>query len=130
MERSYISRDDVSAALNALAYASSDPKLGALEHLLLVDLMLVEPDTPLGSDTRIYAARELLIDQITAALGEQRVLFRLDPPDARLIESEIAASVSGDVGSGAFQLMAWSILYHRYVRSDLNISVEELAGLY
>lgn len=125
----YISRDDVSAALSSLIHTTSKLEATGLEHLLLVDLRVTAPDMPAGDDVRRFALRELLVTEIAAALAEGRRLFGLDTPDMRAPLRQALTTLAEDAAAGAHDLLAWSILYYRFVRADLSLSVEGLADV-
>jgi tetratricopeptide (TPR) repeat protein len=126
----YISREDVSAALSSLIHTTRKPVADGLQHLLLVDLLVNAPDMPNSDEKRAFAAQELLIMEITRALHEQCDLFRLLPPGERTQGDEIQKEAAELIKVGKHNLMAWSIVYYRYVRADLGLSVEELAQLF
>src|SRR3954468_6040103 len=126
----YISREDVSAALCSLIHTTRKPVADGLQHLLLVDLLVNAPDMPNSDEKRAFAAQELLIMEITRALHEQCDLFRLLPPGERTQGDEIQKEAAELIKVGKHNLMAWSIVYYRYVRADLGLSVEELAQLF
>jgi len=126
----YISREDVSAALSSLIHMTRKPVADGLQHLLLVDLRIMTPDMPDSDETRVFVAQELLVGEITRALHEQCDMFRLIPPGERTRGEDVEREAAELVKIGKHNLMAWSTLYYRYVRSDLGLSVEELAQLF
>ncbi len=130
MAAPFISRKDVEAALHALIYTTREPDTEALSRLLLVDLRVAAPTMPASDEARNFALRELLTEEISAALSEQRGHFGLDPADDRESIDQARESIAGDRDAGAALLLAWSLLHYRYVRADLSFSVEELASFY
>ncbi len=125
----YISREDVGAALASLIHATRPANASGLQHLLLVDLLVDAPDMPTSDEARTYAVRELLVSEIARALNEQRRVFGLMPISELAPRDEALAALSEHVRMGARELLEWSVLYYRYVRSDLALSVETLAAL-
>lgn len=121
----YISRDDVSAALASLLHNTR--KLAGLRYLLLVELRIHTPDMPNSDNLRDYAVRALLVDMIDAALSEARAMFGLAPIDVKAPLHAALRALDEAVKVGAHDLLAWSVLYYRYVRADLDLSVETLA---
>ncbi|MEO8392489.1 MAG: hypothetical protein ABI700_05805 [Chloroflexota bacterium] len=84
---------------------------------------------PESDEKRAFAVQELLIREIIDALHEQCDLFGLTPPGERTRNDQIREEVAELIKIGKHNLMVWSTLYYRYVRSDLGISIEELAQL-
>ena len=123
----YISREDVSAALTSLIHNTRKPSADGLQHLLLIDLLTIAPEMPESDEKRTFAVQELLIREIILALSEQCALFRLKPPNERSREDEAEREFAELVKLDKHDLLAWGILYYRYVRSDLDLSVEGLA---
>ena len=130
MAAPFISRKDVEAALRSLIYTTREPDTGALSRLLLVDLRVNAPAMPTSDEARNFALRELLAEEIGAALSEQREYFGLDPADDRENVDQVRESIASDRDAGAALLLAWSLLYYRYVRADLDLAVEVLANWY
>ncbi len=130
MAAPFISRKDVEAALRSLIYTTREPDTGALSQLLLVDLRVNAPAMPASDEARNFALRELLGEEIGAGLSEQREYFGLDPADDRESVDQVRESIASDRDAGAASLLAWSLLYYRYVRADLDLAVEVLANWY
>lgn len=123
----YISREDVSHALASLIHSSRNLEANGLRHLLLVDLAVNAPAMPAGDNVRDYVLRDLLVSTITTTLSEQRAAFLLSAPDEHAAIDVVREEIAESVEQGAFKLNVWSLLYYRYVRADLALSVEELA---
>ena len=130
MAAPFISRKDVESALHALIYTTREPDTDALNRLLLVDLRVTAPTMPASDEARNFALRELLAEEISDALSEQRGHFGLDPADDRESVDQARESIGADRDTGAALLLAWSLLYYRYVRADLDFSIEDLANAY
>ncbi len=130
MAAPFISRKDVAAALHSLVYTTREPDTEALSQLLLIDLRVNAPSMPASDEARSFALRELLAEEIGTALSEQRANFGLDPADDREDADQARESIASDRDAGATLLIAWSLLYYRYVRADLDFAVEDLADAY
>ncbi|HVU11378.1 MAG TPA: hypothetical protein VHD90_08875, partial [Phototrophicaceae bacterium] len=125
----YIGHEAVSAALNALIHASHKADAdGGLQYLLLIDLAVNAPDMPNSPNARAFAVRDLLVTEIARAFNEGRAAFRLSGVDERATVDQAYLDLQALSAIGAAELLAWSVLYYRYVRSDLEISAEELAN--
>ncbi len=125
----YISYEAVNAALNALIHASHKADAeGGLHYLLLIDLAVNAPDMPHSPNARAFAVRDLLVTEIVRAFSEGRAAFRLNVLDERANVDQVHVDLQRLSTIGAAELLAWSVLYYRYVRSDLEISAEELAN--
>ncbi len=125
----FISREDIVAALSSLVYSPRKPVADGLQHLLLVDLMLSTPDMPESDEKRVFAVHKLLVEEITQALNDQCHIFGLFPPREHTRSADIHAEIAELVKVGKHYMSVWLVLYYRYVRADLDLSVEELAQL-
>ncbi len=125
----YISREDVSATLGGLIHFSTKPEPNSLRHLLLVDLRITTPHAPESDLIRDYAVREILVSEITAALNEHRAIFKLRPLEVHADIQEVVQEAAQAVAQSAPELLIWSLLYYRFVRSDLGFTVERLSEL-
>lgn len=123
----YISRENVSSALASLIHNSRDLKSNGLRHLLLVDLLLINPALPSGDNMRDYALKELLVSTIIAVLSDHRAVFLLPPPNQSATINGVRDEMAEAVEQGSLNLTIWSLLYYRYVRADLGLSVELLS---
>lgn len=123
----YISRENVSSALSSLIHSSRDLKSNGLRHLLLVDLLLINPALPPGDNMRDYALKEVLVSTIISALSEHRAVFLLSPINQTASVDAVRYEIADTVEQGSTNLTIWSLLYYRYVRVDLNFSVEALS---
>ncbi len=125
----YISREDIRAVLDSLIHTTRRRKATGLHGLLLVDLTLTAPEMPAGDEARDYAVHDLLVSEITRVLDEQRALFQLSALNLRASAEDVRSEIAEMVKIGARELLSWSTLYYRYVRSDLGLSVDALARL-
>src|SRR3954447_19847824 len=103
----YISRGDVGAALSSLIHNTQKPAADGLQHLLLVDLLVISPDMPDSDEKRAFAVQELLAREITQALNEQRGLFRLNPTNDRARADEAEREFEELIKLGKHELLAW-----------------------
>lgn len=123
----YMSRENISGALSSLIHNSRDLKSNGLRHLLLVDLLLMNPALPPGDNMRDYALKELLVSTITSSLSDHRAVFLLSPPNQSASINGVRHEMAEAVEQGSTILIIWSLLYYRYVRTDLGFSVEVLS---
>jgi tetratricopeptide (TPR) repeat protein len=95
-----------------------------LQFFLSVLSRLESPDV-LGGDIALQvAAFDHLVEVIAGRLEQLRQLYNLPPPDRRCSEDRIEE----DFRQGNPELEAWSLLYHRYVCVDRNLSMQAIAG--
>ncbi|HVO70981.1 MAG TPA: tetratricopeptide repeat protein [Aggregatilineaceae bacterium] len=95
-----------------------------LQFFLSVLTRLESPDV-LGSDFALQvAAFEHLVEVIVGRLEQLRQLYDLGPPDYYCSEDRLEE----DFQQGNSELEAWSLLYHRYVCVDRNLSMQAIAG--
>lgn len=125
----FISREDIRAALDSLIHTSPRTDANGLYRLLLVDLAVNAPEMPDSDAARDYALHGLLVDLITHSLDEQRAAFDLAPVDVKASATIVRREIGEAVRVGARELTLWCALYYRYVRSDLDFSVDGLARL-
>ncbi|MCK6577996.1 MAG: hypothetical protein L6Q98_07815 [Anaerolineae bacterium] len=127
----YITREAVAAALNALVFASSDgSRYEGLLHLQLVDAAIASPDFPPSEFASEYALHKILLSIITRKLDEFRLNHKLRPVADEATLDQVMAAVLADSQAAALPLVAWSVLFHRYVQATPSFSVETLAQAY
>lgn len=128
MGEPYISRQSVSRQLDRLVYdAQSDPPNTELAGLMVIDLFVRELP---AADVRLdYAIRDLLTRLVIEAYGGARRALDLPPPDLHLPLSAAQAALHADAKPRNPNLLAWSLLYHRYVRADLDLTAQQLAAV-
>ncbi|NDJ62118.1 MAG: hypothetical protein GYB67_13400 [Chloroflexi bacterium] len=124
----FISPKSVGDALDTLLYTASAPKANPLTHLLLVELRITRPELPAGPHIRDYALRTLLVDLIGDALTALRRIFGLPEPQIDQTLQAVEPAIRADGQADSTDLAAWSLLYYRYVRADLNLTQEQLSG--
>ncbi len=127
----FITEENVSQALDALLFTAT-PHPRALNMLALVDEVVSNPSLPASSRPREFAMTNLLLDMITQELMRLRRVVHpedqaaaMTPTGSSLLEDELPR-MRLDMASGSYRLMAWSFLYYRYVRVDLNVTPEKL----
>lgn len=125
----YISQASVSAALDTLIYPSKSAEPNPLERLLLVDLFISDPDLPLGEHIREFALQHILVHLISDELQAKRARLNF----AALSEDENYGQAQQSIRIAAqtrnAELLLWTLLYYRYVRTDLALSQETLSDL-
>jgi tetratricopeptide (TPR) repeat protein len=120
----------VEAALDSLLYTTSDTSAAtSLHYLAIVDHFLESPERPPAEALRQYALRCILHDVITAELTRQRQIFGLLVPQADSALANAQQELLGDSQQNSPELMAWSLLYYRYVRVELTLTQEEISTL-
>ncbi len=67
-----------------------------------------------------------LTEEIVAGLRDQRQHYRLPGPDLGSSLEEALDELALDFAQGVNELEAWSVLYHRYARVDLDLSWGQL----
>ena len=123
----FISQRAVQSALEALLYSAAHPAIEPLLGLSLVDEQLTDPDTPRGAPRRAYALHTLLVDAITQAYNGQRASVGLAAVVAGAPVAALMAALAEDGRTGNHELLAWSVLYARYVRVDVGLQQPALA---
>ena len=123
----YISRESVTRHLDALLYDSDQQPVIDLEGLLIVDVVVSE--LPHGELSREFAVRELLTDMILKAYRDICAALELVMPSLNVPQSAVEKRIQADAAPRNPELLAWSLLYHRYIRTDLSLDVNQLAGL-
>lgn len=123
----FISPQSVQAALDALLYSAAPTPGQPLVGLALVDEQVADPDAPRTSHLRQFALHTLLIDIIRRAYTAQRAVFGLAPVPETASVSEVRVALAQDAQSASYELLAWSVLYTRYVRVDAALQQAELA---
>jgi tetratricopeptide (TPR) repeat protein len=120
-----ISEESVQRALDALVLLSRPRSSNPLQFLLCVDLFLANPDLPPLRNDRQSALDIFLVNTITEQYRVRRSLFDLPDPQPEQKIDLVMAALAADMQFGGHELLAWSWLYHHYVRVDLNISHSE-----
>lgn len=130
-QRPYISLRSVRDALESMLYSASNASSlsNPLLYLMLIEVRLLDPDLPDTQITREHELSRYLATRITEQYVRIRQLQGLDTQTAESL-SAIQSRITEERGHS--ELLAWSWLYHHYVRVDLAIRPElfcELTGL-
>ncbi|MBL8161883.1 MAG: hypothetical protein JNJ61_07835 [Anaerolineae bacterium] len=124
----FISIRSVRDALDSMLYGakSTSPVSNPLLYLLLIEVRLLNPDLP---DTQI--AREHTLNHYLAnCITEQYVHVRQSNSLDFSTQESLATVHSRIISERGFpELLAWSWLYHHYVRVDLAIHAEMFCSL-
>lgn len=97
-----------------------------LNGLAVIKLVSMFEDSLLPTDMMMV---DWLNQLIETKLIYYRQLYRLRLPDDNDTRDEVMDALRRDFYSANEHLEVWSILYHRYVRVDLNISTDELEDI-
>jgi len=122
-----INRNEVRRALDRLLYHASNRSPSDLIYLLLVDDFLSQPSAPSSLHDREFALNDILTSLIYEKFAALRQVLDLDEPNARSTKAEAIATIERDAQINNHDLMAWSWLYHHYIRVDLDISQVEFS---
>ena len=116
-----IGYDLVQEVLAAILHATPVSPSHPLKYLCLVDQVLADPTFPHVTHAREYALTHLLLSSIVSGLRHHRDMLGFDW--ASEIESrQQAVQQLHMIGQqGYYELTSWTVLYYRYVRSDLNL---------
>lgn len=121
---------EIGAVIDALERLRQARPLGndhPLTHFMsLCTLIHGWPQSAAGRDWAVYDGLTRLIAH---RLARQRRLCGLTS-DLRCAEySLLLERLRGDFGCGNAELEAWSLLYHRYVRVDLDLTLDQICCL-
>jgi hypothetical protein len=112
--------------LRSLSKGNTD---SPLVNLLLVDLLLLDPDFPAGPHRRTFAWEYLLVSLLHDQLARHRAIYALAPPHEAEHLQAAQTAIARDAQVGNSELLGWSWLYYFFVRTDLNITQERFAQL-
>jgi tetratricopeptide (TPR) repeat protein len=120
-----ITAEDVQEALELVVSGAAPlPVDNRLRSLLLVDHFLTDPALPPIKDAREYAVFEILVHLIEVSYTEAARVSGLsvERPTAK---HQALVRIIQDMQQNAPALQQWSLLYHIYGRTDLNISTAD-----
>ncbi len=100
-----------------------------LRAFALLERRLADPSAVAGSAAADLALLEWLNDEIVLALRDQRAHYHLPPPDVTMSLKQAVEALAVDFRQGAAELEAWSLLFIRYTRVDLDLSWERLEAI-
>lgn len=123
----FITLGSVRAALDSVIHVSTAYAPNPLEHLLLVDEFLTNPDLPKTKLDRQFALNYLLISIIREEYCRLRNVFGMGQTSEDMSLAHTLEQVQEDLHAGSTELVVWNLLYVRYVRSDLGLTLEMLA---
>jgi tetratricopeptide (TPR) repeat protein len=126
-QRPFISWESVRSALDSLVYLSTARSPNPLEHLLLVDEFLTNPDFPQGPHGRQFALDRILVTTIEEQYQRVRAALGMKPPDPDMEFDAALAEAVADERTGNLEAVGWGLLYFRFVRSELGLSLDMLA---
>ncbi len=124
--RPVITQQSVEAALHTLIYTTTDTSAAAgLRSLVLVKEYLQNPARPPANDLRMYAVKAILCEIITDRLNHFRQMAGVSPLSPVVDRNAALQSIVEDSRSNNPEFVGWSLLYHRFVRVDLGISLND-----
>ncbi|GAB4527504.1 MAG: hypothetical protein Kow0063_02870 [Anaerolineae bacterium] len=95
----------------------------------IVRQRLLDPSEAVGGAATDYLLIEWLAEQIVEGLCRHRRHYHLAPPRPTCALEQALTEMAADFRQGAGELEAWSLLYYRYVRVDLNLSWDQLEAV-
>jgi hypothetical protein len=125
----YVTQENVKAALDSMLYASEGENATPLENTWLVDQVIGHLEIPPTMDHRTFALHTLLISLITGALERHRQAFDIVMPGSETSLSDVWEAIRLDVKTSNPELIAWSWLYYRFVRVEFNISPDDFCRI-
>jgi tetratricopeptide (TPR) repeat protein len=122
----FIAIESVRSALDSIIHVSTVPAPNPLERLLLVDEFLTNPDLPDTDLGRQFALNYLLTSIIREEYWRLLSVFEIEPisEDSSLVDTLEQRQEILQVGG--IELAIWNLLYLRYVRSDLGLTLDSL----
>lgn len=123
-EQEAISPHHIKRVLDASLFAHPLPATPLQSSLLFLNYVQQQTtvDTALSKTLADFLLLELLNDLIHAGLSQHRELFGLPAPDRKAPLKQTLAELTCDFRQTAIELEAWSVLYFRYVRVELQLS--------
>jgi tetratricopeptide (TPR) repeat protein len=100
-----------------------------LRAFALLEQRLADPSVVAGSAAADLTLLEWLNDEIVEGLRGQRAHYHLPPPDVTMSLERAVEALASDFRQGAAELEAWSLLFMRYVRVDLDLPWERLEAI-
>lgn len=128
--RPFISQETVKSALDAMLHPSTKREPNALDYLSIVDEFLANPDLPANAHEREFAVNYLLSNFIIQLLHSNQYNLGLQqlPVDVSL---DHIKTISVEIGQqGNAELLGWFLLYCRYIRVDLGLSLESIEQIF
>jgi tetratricopeptide (TPR) repeat protein len=125
----FISSESVHAALDAMVYTSTAQPPSPLESLAIVDHFISNPDLPLIAENREFALHQILISLITREYMLHRHNLGLSSPVLHAPLELATRDIRDDAQQHNPELTGWCLLYYRYVRVDLGLTIESIMPL-
>jgi tetratricopeptide (TPR) repeat protein len=100
-----------------------------LLHFQIVQNLLLDPSIVNEPAASNVVVAEWLVGELLDGLAKQRQHYNLAPPALADLRDTVLVQFADDFRQDAGELEAWSILYHRFARADLDFDWEELADV-
>ena len=132
MFRSYISESAIQAILDSLL-PNATPSINNaknLANLAMVEERLATPEYPRSENERLHILQEIIVDYVSQEYNRHRAIYDL-PQIAQedLNRKECAEIIDADNRAESPQLRCWGWYYYHYVRSELELSLADYAGM-
>jgi hypothetical protein len=124
-----ITAETVKAALEGLIYTTTPYRDTPLQYLTLVERELGQAPVLTQPYHRLFMLHRLLTECITDQLMRSRQVLGLSAPDLEDTLRTAETTIAADARTGNHELLAWSWLYHRYVRTDFGFSFQHFSAL-
>lgn len=121
----FISQKSVRQALDSMLLGRKSEPPNPLESLILVDDLLSDPAFPDLEYPREFAVRNLLLRLIAERLTRHRHDFSFNEIDIHESRKDAIHAIEHDTQQQFPDLIGWSVLYYRYGRADLNITLAD-----
>jgi hypothetical protein len=124
-----ITAEAVKAALEGLLYTTTPYRETPLQYLTRVEREWQQTTIMTQPYSRLLVLHRVLADLITTQLTQSRQVLDLPAPDFQLNRQAAEVAITADARTGNHELLGWSWLYHRYVRTDLGFSFQHFSAL-
>lgn len=111
---------DLKKVLEAIRSARPIPQT-YLTRCTVYEKRLAISEARQSSPAATFILAQWLTDEIAHGLLYQRSLYRLQRPNIHSAVEQVIDELKQDFALGNPELEAWSVLYLRYVRTDLNL---------
>jgi tetratricopeptide (TPR) repeat protein len=124
--RPHIGQANVRSVLESMLYGRVQQP-NPLTSLLLVDVLLNQPDVPLTDDPRTFAIKYILVDLIAEHYQKHRWNLGLSATNADETLQDAYETIREAGRTQNQELLGWCVLFYRYVRVTLNLSPEMIS---
>ena len=124
----FISQKSIRSVLEGMLYHSNE-EASSLEYLTLVEDFLVKQNVPQMENRRLFVVRSLISGLITDQLISCRRNFGLSQVVIDEVLEHAHSSIKSDIRQQSAELAGWSLLYYRYVRVDLNLTLISFSSI-